>query len=266
MNPVYIYSCPDGSCNTHAVHPECLKETRNYLIFKIARERIIDLPDQSYLNRELPQKKGGALIMPGGSFIHLSSSFRDNGGDMSKTCETVKNFVSQGGNYLGTCSGAMLASETYSDERHERPARSMPFFLSLLPTEFRLPVYPVAKTQHYGGDNRRVVPILTGEGESLNVLWNEGCKFTFEDKDAQNLRVEARYGDLEGAPIAALSGKYGAGNVFIQGVHPELKLPDEEKNNTTKREQYMNRYLEKLGITEPIQDLYHALELLEIED
>ena len=144
-------------------------------------------------------------IQPGGNAIEVSKALKP------AQLETIRNFVSNGGGYVGFCAGAFLADSTVDDHGKVRG-------LGMLPVP----------SKDLDVDSRRygiMLPVLWRGAGVRQVYFYGGA--SFEARPGAKMEVLAYYSNRE---IAALHSMFGRGNVVVAGFHPEA--PDSWKTLT----------------------------------
>jgi glutamine amidotransferase-like uncharacterized protein len=136
-------------------------------------------------------------IQPGGNAIDAAHALR------AKGLERIRDYIQDGGAYLGFCAGAFLADKTVNDEE----------------TLAGLGIIPVS-TFDYPADHGEWGTILPfrWNGQKRSVYFNGGGSFKVPS-GMLGVEVFARYAD-DGLP-AAIQTTFGAGRVVVSGPHPE---------------------------------------------
>lgn len=159
------------------------------------------------------------LYMTGGWAVPYNRDLRNGG--LAK----IRNFVRQGGGYIGVCAGAFFAADYiyWENKRYEYPLDLFPGFAKGPITEiapwphFKLCRIHLSKTPH---------PITKGEPASLESLYYGGPWFDIPP----GLKADViAYYDVNRLPVM-LAYEYGQGRVFLTGVHTEFEEGDERDN------------------------------------
>jgi biotin--protein ligase len=199
----------------------------------------VEMVDHELLRSSDWEKEASLIIIPGGRDIPYHRKLK------GKAVSKIRNFVEEGGSFLGICAGAYFASAEVIFEKgtpleiHEK--RDLSFFSgaavgTLYPhSPF---VYESEKSSHSSS--------VTFKGEELSLYYNGGC--TFEDTEKYpNVTVLARYHDAADQP-AIIHCRVGKGNAVLSGVHFEVnpenlkkegceqKMIDRLKSSDPKRE------------------------------
>ena len=179
-----------------------------------------DSPDMSITLVDGAAVRNGALkghdlfIMPGGSSTNEYNSLGRDG------VEKMKDFIRDGGGYVGTCAGCCLLMDGY------RRAHVMPWNTTGFEPDLFYPQVTVNeagakalgikagnhKMRYHGGPFMRMTT-NTIEGASFE-LWG-----TVDSECMYKGRVDPKK-RMHGA-AAILGGTYGKGRVFVTSMHPE---------------------------------------------
>jgi biotin--protein ligase len=158
--------------------------------------------DHSHLKQD-KWKDGAALIWGGGYAVAMEKTAQT-------VSENVKDFVSNGGGYLGVCAGAIIASCNISERGKVEIWNS-------------LDLYPGTSA------TARASEIITDTGARMHSYWNLGCLFPKNTGALTDPKVVATYADLSGKYVdspAIISMPHDKGNVVLCGIHPEIIVND----------------------------------------
>ena len=160
------------------------------------------------------------LVMPGGSSVDESKSLGIEGR------EKVKEFVKNGGGYIGTCAGCCLLMESAKDH---------PDMLHMIPFKFG----PASgKADISISFNRRAEELAGIKKGKQKIRYSEGPVPlpSLPVKDAEVEVVAIYNGDINSkgekdrpsmaGQAAAIAGTYGKGKIFVLSVHPEYDEDD----------------------------------------
>lgn len=125
-----------------------------------------------------------------------------------ETTRAIKDFIDEGGLYLGVCGGAYIASSGWDESSHSVTA---------------LGLVPIKTDTVYTDPAPRVVTVFW-KGIPRPIYYQYGPKFLPEQDGGY---VVARYGDDS---IAALYQSVGKGRVYLIGPHPEADISWIESN------------------------------------
>jgi putative intracellular protease/amidase len=156
------------------------------------------------------------LIQPGGSG---SGQAKDLGPEGR---ERVKEFVKQGGGYIGICAGAYLASRSYDWSLHILDAEVLDRAHWARGTgDVELKLSP--KGREFFAAKGDVVTVYYGQGPLLAPGKDDAIP-DYEALAAYQTEIHSRGGAKPGVmkgTTAAARGTYGAGRVFCFSPHPE---------------------------------------------
>lgn len=133
-------------------------------------------------------------VQPGGDALRVRAAMS------KKAFEALKEFIYDGGNYIGFCAGAFLASPWLDDN-------------DTLPGLNIVPAYDI---DHTHGDERPRVEPIVWHGKSRYVYYQGGAAFRVGPEN-QHI-VQATY--LDGTAVIVYN-TYGKGHVAVSGAHPE---------------------------------------------
>lgn len=202
---IYVYSGPGAALESLAQTMAIFQELASvpYSIHKIGF-------------REL---KGGAwtkdaalLVMPGGADIPYAKYLSGEG------TTKIREFVEQGGSYLGICAGAYFASAKITFEAgtplEVHGIRELKFFPGIAEG-------PVLAPYDYNSNSGARIAELRVKGSDKLVFshFNGGCHFVDAEKIPE-VTVHATYGKTGKAAIIEI--KVRRGTVVLSGVHPEF--------------------------------------------
>ncbi len=156
------------------------------------------------------------LIVPGGRDRLFHQALFPEG------TRQIREFVEQGGTYLGICAGAYFASAKVEFEKGGEleivDKRDLGFFpgIAIGPAYGRLGEF------HYDASiGARIGRLLFPDGTKMPVYFHGGNIFQDAHK-YPNVEILARYEDLPGQPAAIISCKVGKGKAILSGVHMEV--------------------------------------------
>lgn len=152
------------------------------------------------------------FVMPGGASRYKTAKLNGAGN------RAIKDYIENGGRYLGICGGAYMACETTiwaKDLPHEIITTNE---LNFFPGRATGPVEAFGKGDNYNQTDARVVT-LDYDGISLSSLYLGGC--SFQPESDKGYEVLATFSELPGKPAAIVSGVYGRGRWLLCSTHPE---------------------------------------------
>ncbi|MCP5505083.1 MAG: hypothetical protein H7A41_08030 [Chlamydiales bacterium] len=173
----------------------------------------VEVVDHVFLKEKEWEKETKLIVFPGGRDIPYDRNLRGKG------TAKIRNFVEEGGSYLGICAGAYFGADEIIFEKgtalevHEN--RDLKFFPG---TAFGT-LYPHTNFS-YDSEKGTHPAEISFEGKALYLYYNGGCAF----KEAQkypDVKILASYLDVQNHP-AIIHCTVGKGNVILSGVHFEI--------------------------------------------
>jgi biotin--protein ligase len=155
----------------------------------------------------------GIVCIPGGNMYDYAQDLSDRGR------ENVRNFVQNGGGYIGICGGAYFAAERMSWRGNQMPVSS----LCLFPGSAIGPIDEIMPYPNYTMCKVNIVnhthSITDSEGDSEWMLYYWGPALI----PNINARITILGAYDKGNQTAMLAFGYGKGRVFLVGTHPEIE-------------------------------------------
>lgn len=165
---------------------------------------------------EIGLNKYRVFCVPGGNMYSYSQDLSPKGK------ENIRNFVRDGGGYLGICAGAYFACSSVVWRGSSLGMTS----LGLLQCTATGPINEIAPYPNYTMCKINIVnhehPITQSGPESHWILYYWGPAFVLDHN--ANATVLATYD--AGNQTAVLALEYGKGKVFLIGTHPEIEEDD----------------------------------------
>ena len=157
------------------------------------------------------------LIMPGGDMWKYNSYLASNG------MSSIKNFVSQGGGYIGICGGSYFAASLIvwrgwaGQPRDSISIAGLNLFASIAdgPIEDFEPGYIDNKCQVQ--ITKKNHPVISNLPEVIQPYYDHGPMFLFNDSTG----VLTLGKTIKGNKNILVAFQYKSGKVFLTGVHPE---------------------------------------------
>lgn len=154
-----------------------------------------------------------AFIMPGGASRYVSDKLNGCGN------QAIKDYVSQGGKYIGICAGAY-----YACRRIEwRPGFDQKFMvdseLGFFPGSAKGPIHPLISSN----EKKHMAALTTlrlDNGQDIKSFYWAGPLFYSDEHD--DFEILARYIDLPDQPAAIVQGNYKKGYYFLSSPHIEI--------------------------------------------
>ena len=176
---------------------------------------------QDLILGDLDLKNPKLLIMPGGeSWVYL----KDLG---AEGAENIRNFVDQGGSYLGICAGAF-----YATSHRKGGVATGPYGIGLLEgtamdgTYLEEPGYIEGVMDFLWEPGS---PLVGGLGKSVRMLLYGGPYFQFNSSEAQKKKIEIISRFAHSHQPAMIQFRFGKGKVFLAAPHFEVKEEPGEK-------------------------------------
>ena len=150
------------------------------------------------------------LIIPGGADLYFCEKLNGLGN------QCIKDFVTNGGSYLGICAGAYYACSQLDWGCGEIAGRRE---LSFYNGKATGPVHEWIENKEdtYKGSWVKAIEIETSQEQRFLSQYNGGPIF----EETKNSDVIARYSDLENIPPAIVAGKFGNGQYILSSPHIE---------------------------------------------
>ncbi|NBX77285.1 MAG: hypothetical protein EBQ92_12085 [Proteobacteria bacterium] len=170
---------------------------------------------------ELASENPTLLIMPGGeSWVYLED-LGDSG------AQNIRDYVRQGGSYLGICAGAF-----YATSHREGGPTTGPYGIGLLEgtaydgTSLEAPNYIEGAMEFLWELGN---PLVKGLGKSVRMLLYGGPAFHYSPEEALKKNIEVVLRFSESKDPAMIQFQYGKGRVFLAAPHFEIKEEKGEK-------------------------------------
>lgn len=193
-----------------------------------------------HLKSRLDTPAQNVMVVPGGSSLTIGYNLTKN-----DSGRWLKDFVSQGGGYLGVCAGANVGSTSilyqYETSRLGSISISDIPTLAFLPVTAFGPAFEEFTTQPMMDPKKSILATLT-TAEGQRAAYNcHGAYFVPRRGGKVSVDVVARYDESAENKPAIVRGQFGQGGVVLSGVHAELNPTDaaETSEQTAQREQLM---------------------------
>jgi glutamine amidotransferase-like uncharacterized protein len=148
-----------------------------------------------------------AWVQPGGNAITAAKAIGPKG------LSLIREFVRQGGGYVGFCAGAFLADTTVDDDGKVAG-------LGIIPVESY--DYPLESPTGHA-----LMTWVNWGGRRRHLLFDGGASFRVTPKST-DVTVIATY-ENDGAP-ATIKNQFGRGQVVVTGAHPEASYSWKSKD------------------------------------
>lgn len=215
---IYVYS---GLGTDNLCAGSAYQSLKDYL----GREgypKLIHINDPSYITSREWFKNANAFVVPGGSAFGLYENLQEGG------CKKIKQFVDQGGSYLGICAGVYLASPyafrfNKESDPYEGIAR-----IPLIEETLQGPTYSQFDANgmqtSFGNSTAKLVPVtVTSSDKEFYTFWNGGGYYSQLNSSQ---RAIALYGDDPQKIAAMVQTNPQGGTVVVSNVHPEIRLEE----------------------------------------
>ncbi len=204
---------------------DCIKATQNMFEWM---GYTVQLVKAGHINNEgLSNFK--ILCIPGGNMYQYAQDL-SSGGE-----EKIKNFIRDGGGYIGICGGAYFAGEKVIWQGSQLPMTS----LGIFPGTTKGPIDEIVPYPEYGMCKVNIIdsmhPITQSEPDSAWILYYWG-PVSIPNEDAE-ITILGEY-DVVNQP-AMIAFDYGKGRVFIIGTHPEFE-EDSDRDGVTLQDTVIN--------------------------
>ncbi len=162
-------------------------------------------------------KEAALFAMPGGRDVPYDEDLR------GPANANLRDFVRNGGAYLGICAGAYYGAAQVSFEighpLEVTGSRELAFF----PGEACGTVYQPGGFRYDTEEVAHAARLKTNQ-QSFHAYYNGGCYFKNAGDYQPNVQVIATYDDVETGPEAAIvSCKVGTGRVILTGAHLDYR-------------------------------------------
>jgi len=153
------------------------------------------------------------LCIPGGNMYQYGQNISLIGK------ESIKNFIRNGGGYIGICGGAYFASEKVIWQGEQLPMTP----LGIFPGTAEGPIKEIVPSRDYGMCKVNIVnsthPITQSEPDSAWMLYYWGPALM--PNENVTITILGKY-DIGNLPTM-LAFEYDLGRVFLIGTHPEIE-------------------------------------------
>lgn len=218
---VRVYSGP-GTTNTTVV----LSELKRSLQIDLQKKRVkVDLITSSELLKGDWLSDTNILVIPGGRDLPYCNCLNGRGNEL------IREFVENGGAYLGLCAGGYYAGSSLSFAEGTPIEVTGKRELDFFPGRVVGPVYPLF--DYYSGLGSRLAPILwidEKEKKRVTSLFYKGGGYFEKANDFthQGVSVLASYHDLKlKADLpAVVEIVIKKGKAILTGIHPEYGVHD----------------------------------------
>ncbi len=175
------------------------------------------------------QEKTVLLVFPGGRDIYYHKHLE------GAPNRVIRDYVEYGGNFLGICAGGYYGSGLISFEEGGELEIIEDRELGFFPGLARGPVYGNGMFRYGSESGARIAHLeWTEHGGDFKKkfvsYFNGGCEFVGAE-DHENVKILARYEDVDKSPTAIVECMVGQGKAILSGVHPEYDPTDFHLND-----------------------------------
>lgn len=201
MATIYVY-------NDAGVSEECVKQTLYTLQTLLAHRYLFRLIDAKAIKSRRWLSNAALLIMPGGRDVPYEEKLKGEGNDI------IRDYVKQGGSYLGICAGAYYAASSIVFDKGGPLQIIAKRDLCLFKGEA---IGPAIGPYYYNSDKgAHIIQVQTVFSYNFITYYNGGCYFT----NIGNATVLAIYKKLKSPAVIHIN--YHKGAVILSGVHFEF--------------------------------------------
>ncbi len=221
--------------NGNGTSPNSVKQTYNILKSLLGHAYDVMKVDATTLKNEPWEESCSLLVIPGGRDTPYCEDLKNEANDK------IRQYVKQGGNYLGLCAGAYYASREIEFEKNTAMEITGSRPLGFFPGLCRGTVYPGFV---YNSEKGACSASVTYGEETIKIYYNGGGYFVDAEKVGQ---VICRYQDTSEA--AGVLCRVGQGSALLFGVHPEYDIRLVDLSDHPEKEQIMQELTESLPQT-----------------
>lgn len=172
------------------------------------------LVDASFLIHQNWEQTSSLLVMPGGRDSPYHEALKGKGN------QKIRQFVEEGGFYLGICAGAYYGCASFEFEKgyplEVLGTRELAFY----PGMATGPAYGPGQFSYINEAGSRLATLSFSNNTLASAYFNGGCMFPHANT-YPTVEVVASYHDLPGAPAAVVKCQVKQGQALLSGVHLE---------------------------------------------
>lgn len=154
------------------------------------------------------------LVMPGGASRYKADKLNGAANRL------IKQYVADGGRYLGICAGSYMACETTCWAKGQPCEIITQNELCFFPGVGDGPIERFGRGDNYNSTDACLVTLNVG-GKFIKSMYLGGCVFRPAAGMDYQIQVLATFAHLPGEPAAIVTGKYGQGTWLLSSTHPE---------------------------------------------
>ena len=182
-----------------------------------------------------------ALLISGGRGTPYIQRLGDKGQ------QQIRDFVENGGTYLGFSAGAYIASKHLEFAVGTPDEKIAEHNLKLFDGKAIGPAFTNKKFIYQSEEGAEAVNI-SGEitnNELISTYFNGGCYFVEDLKSQQKIKILATYEDHPQKPAAIIECNVGKGKAILSGVHPEYNIDRVQSAGTEELFTILSNYSKK---------------------
>ena len=180
--------------------------------------KVVYINHNHICNNYLLSQKIDMFVMPGGADLYYVEKLNGEGN------RQIKNYIAQGGIYLGICAGAYYGSQYVKWAENEGPqkifgARELAFFKG----ETVGPVYEFIEDGLFAKSHINAVKVSFGEQQERSTLlrYEGGPLFYPYSEFDDSYKVLATYSELPNNPVAVVECYFEKGMALLSSPHFE---------------------------------------------
>lgn len=155
------------------------------------------------------------FVMPGGADLPYCKKLNGAGN------ENIRNYVEEGGTYLGICAGAYYACRAIEFHRGRSDEICGTRELAFTDGVAYGSLPEIAPHYDLSLKSAAAANIILSDGSSMPAFYHGGPSFRLRSDTI----IHASYADIAGTPPAIIEESFGEGRVLLTGVHLEVS-PD----------------------------------------
>ncbi len=240
------------------VSPGCAQETPARIADEVDQSKFgVQTVDSDYIKQADWFANTALLIIPGGRSQFYYEKLSANGN------ARIRDYVKQGGRYLGICGGGYYACARTEFAKGHALEVCRDGELDFFPGTAIGPAYGAEEFQYNSQAGAHLAPISWIDNETFKTYttyYNGGCYFANADR-FEHSNILATYDELPNHPAAIIECQYGKGKALLTGVHPEYsyraidaeitenqKILNALKNNEKTRRSLLQLLLGKISL------------------
>ena len=188
------------------------------------------------------------LVIPGGRDLPYKEKLNGEGN------KRIKQFVANGGSYLGICAGAYYGSKQIEFGKGSKYEIIEERELAFIDCIARGPTFGIEEFSYDENSVGKLVKVSANDSYFYSY-YNGGCFF---ELNKNNYEILASYQELNNLP-AVVYGKYQKGNIILSGIHfeydinclsPKILYSDREKfvETENKKDIFIYELIKKLNL------------------